>query len=200
MQWIEGVLIALLFVALAMGTDFFLLRGLRRLERKMQVKVGSRHNSFLGLRYGFIRSSLRILVWGLTILVCIGQVPQLAPASSFIQGTVQSLFHWINRAINLTLIDLGGGNRITLINLFAIIGIAILIFFAANFLGRWIKQQVLSKTRIERGSQEAIAALISYVIAIFGFIILLQSMGLNLSSLTVFAGVIGIGFVFLLKN
>lgn len=194
MQWIEGFLLVLLFIAMAMGADYGVSLGLQRLKISLLSKFGSTQHSILGLRYSFVRLGLRLLIWGSAILVGLGQVPQMAPASAFIQSTLQTLFHWLNRAINLTLIDLGSGNRITLINLFAIIGIAIVIFFASNVLGRWIKQKVLRKTRIERGSQEAIAALISYVIAIFGFIILLQSMGLNLSSLTVFAGVIGIGF------
>ena len=194
MQWVEVFLIVLLFIAFAIGADYFLLSSLKRIKTRLQSKFGPTRDAFWGVRYRFVRSGLRIVIWGFAILVGLGQVPQLAPALTLIQSTLQLLFHWLNRAINLTLIDLGGGKPITLINLFAIIGIAIVIFFVANVMGRWIKQKVLSKTRIERGSQEAIAALISYVIAIFGLIILLQSMGVNLSSLTVFAGVIGIGF------
>lgn len=193
MEWIEGLLVVLLFLAIAVGADFCAIRWLNRLRQRSPL-VSWSQDACLGVRFGVIKGGVRVLIWGLALWVGVRQVPQLAPFSALIQRGTQALFYWIDRAINLTLIDLGGGTRITLITLFVMIAIAILIFFIANVFGRWIKQKVLSKTRIERGFQEAIGALISYVIAIFGLIILLQSMGLNLSSLTVFAGVIGIGF------
>ncbi|HEY9709782.1 MAG TPA: cyclic nucleotide-binding domain-containing protein, partial [Oculatellaceae cyanobacterium] len=51
-----------------------------------------------------------------------------------------------------------------------------------------------------RGSREAVAAVIHYLLAALGFAIVLQTAGINLSSLTVFAGVVGIGVGFGLQN
>ena len=192
MPWFESFLLGLLLLTLAYGSDYFLLRSLNRWWTRSLLP--KEDGLFWGFRFTFLKGLVRFLIWGSAIWIGILQVPQLQPVSDFLQSLFETVWLWFHRVINLTLIDLGQGNRITLITLLAIIGIAIVIFFVANFLGRWIKQKVLSKTRIERGSQEAIATLISYVVAFFGFIILLQSMGLNLSSLTVFAGVIGIGF------
>ncbi|MEM9136147.1 MAG: mechanosensitive ion channel domain-containing protein [Cyanobacteria bacterium P01_F01_bin.42] len=192
MLLIESVLVGLLVVGLASGLDFLIVRSLTRFW-KQWFALTARERGWR-IRLGFVKAIARLCIWGLALWIGVRQVPQLEPVNLFLQQVSQTLWGWFLQAVNLTLIDLGGGSRITLITLFAIIGVSILIFGMANVLGRWIKQKVLSQTRIARGSQEAIATLISYVIAVFGFIILLQSMGLNLSSLTVFAGVIGIGF------
>ncbi|MCM1981803.1 cyclic nucleotide-binding domain-containing protein [Lyngbya confervoides] len=137
---------------------------------------------------------MRLLLWIYALLVGIRQIPQLASWTSEIESWLSQIPRLIYRAFSLGLIDFGDGNRITLLTLLTVVAIAVLIFLGSNLLGRWLRQKILSRTRIERGSQEAISALVSYGIAIFSFIILLQSVGLNLSSLTVFAGVIGIGF------
>ena len=193
MQWIQGGLFLLLIIVVAWGLNLYAQSLLKRFERNYQLNREGKKTVFLGIRFGFLSGLIRFLIGFCAVLIGVRQVPQLAPIKELFKQIFFTLLEWFNQVVNHSF-DVGTGNEITVVTLFAIIGIAILIFFVANFLGRWIKQEVLSKTRIERGSQEAIATLISYVVAIFGFIILLQSMGLDLSSLTVFAGVLGIGF------
>jgi hypothetical protein len=53
---------------------------------------------------------------------------------------------------------------------------------------------------MSRGSREAVGAVIHYLLAALGFLIVLQTAGINLSSITVLAGVLGIGVGFGLQN
>jgi len=73
-------------------------------------------------------------------------------------------------------------------------------FIVSRFISEWINRGVLARLGMSRGSREALAAVIHYVLAALGFIIVLQTAGINLSSLTVFAGVLGIGVGFGLQN
>src|SRR6476469_4253241 len=85
----------------------------------------------------------------------------------------------------------------------AIVKLIILAIFAliiAKIISEGIKRSVLVRMRLDRGSREAISTIISYILATIGCIFVLQSAGINLTSLTVLAGVVGIGFGFGLQN
>ncbi len=61
-----------------------------------------------------------------------------------------------------------------------------------------IKRSLLRK--LDRGIQETVTSITNYVLSTIGVIIVLQSAGINLSSLTVIAGVLGIGLGFGFQN
>ncbi|MBD0344949.1 MAG: mechanosensitive ion channel [Coleofasciculus sp. Co-bin14] len=56
-----------------------------------------------------------------------------------------------------------------------------------------MRSRVLRFTGLNRGSQETVAQIATYGIIFFGTIVLLQLWGLDLSSVTIFASVIGVG-------
>ncbi|MEB3323163.1 MAG: mechanosensitive ion channel domain-containing protein [Synechococcaceae cyanobacterium] len=58
---------------------------------------------------------------------------------------------------------------------------------------RLLRTHVLEKTGIGLGAQEAIAFLVRYGLLLVGGLVLLQLWGLDLSSLAIFAGVLGVG-------
>lgn len=68
-----------------------------------------------------------------------------------------------------------------------------LIFILTNYFNELLKKKLLIQVFLEKGIRDIIANLISYTIGTFAFIILLQSTGFNLSSLTVLGGALGIG-------
>ncbi|MBD1805922.1 mechanosensitive ion channel [Microcoleus sp. FACHB-SPT15] len=78
--------------------------------------------------------------------------------------------------------------------------LALTAFVVSRFISEWINRGVLARMGMSRGSREALAAVIHYLLAALGFVIVLQTAGINLSSLTVFAGVVGIGVGFGLQN
>lgn len=111
----------------------------------------------------------------------------------------QSIFDTFSQLLTTKLFEFGGKpfSLSTLVQLIFLILIALLI---ARTVSEWMKRKLLVRFKFDRGSREAIASVTHYVLAIIGFFIVLQSAGINLSSLTVVAGALGIGFGFGLQN
>jgi small-conductance mechanosensitive channel/CRP-like cAMP-binding protein len=91
-----------------------------------------------------------------------------------------------------------GNRKFSIGALIILLLLAVLVFLASRLISNWLKNRILSS--FDRGLREAIATITSYLLATFGLLILLQSAGINLSSLTVLAGTLGIGFAFGLQN
>jgi potassium-dependent mechanosensitive channel len=133
---------------------------------------------------------LRGGLWLLAIATALTQVSFLKPLSTVLDIEQSGqLGRWLTQpAINL------GRTQLSVSTVVTAILAAIAIFIGARLLSQSIKTWVLGQSRMDRGMQEAISTLITYAIAIFGLVILLQTIGLDLSSLTVLAGVLGLGF------
>ena len=69
----------------------------------------------------------------------------------------------------------------------------ILIILAARFIRRFVRYQILARTSLDIGQRFAVERGIGYVVFIIGFMVVLQSIGVNLNSLIVLGGAIGIG-------
>jgi small-conductance mechanosensitive channel len=93
-----------------------------------------------------------------------------------------------------------GGKHLSISSIVTLILLALAAFLVSRFISEWIKRGLLVRMGMSRGSREAIAAVIHYLLAALGFVIILQSAGINLSSVTVLAGVLGIGLGFGLQN
>ncbi len=89
-----------------------------------------------------------------------------------------------------------GGMQFTLWSLLYIL----LLFAALLYVTAKLKQlmvgRILANGYVEMGTREAIASLLRYVLVTLGFIIILDTAGIDLSSLTVLAGALGIGVGF----
>lgn len=93
-----------------------------------------------------------------------------------------------------------GNTPISLAIVFKLILFAFLVFIVSHLIGRAIRRWFLMRMGLDRGSQEAITSVINYAIAALGSIIVLHSLGIDLSSLTVIAGVVGLGVGIGLQN
>lgn len=93
-----------------------------------------------------------------------------------------------------------GGNKYSLSLIVTLIIISLGVFWVSRRLSNLIKRRLLERLGLDRGSREAVATVIRYALTALGFIIVLQTAGVNLSSLTLFAGVLGIGLGFGLQN
>ena len=111
----------------------------------------------------------------------------------------QNIFKAISEIFTADLFLLGG-QPVTLLLLIKIIVYTLIAWLIVHIIKEWIKRWFLVRFGFDRGSREAIASVIGYILAIFGFLIVLQNVGIDLSSLTVFAGAIGIGVGFAFKN
>lgn len=75
-----------------------------------------------------------------------------------------------------------------------------LILTAERLLRRYFTLRVLKRTRLDAALQYAIARIGGYLFILLGFYVALSAVGLNLNSLAVVAGAVGIGIGFGLQN
>lgn len=80
-----------------------------------------------------------------------------------------------------------------------IITIAIIVG-VAKFLKRLVTGRLLEQTVHDEGTRVALGTIFQYLLVFFGFLIVLQAAGIDLSTLTVLSGTIGIGIGFGLQN
>ena len=59
---------------------------------------------------------------------------------------------------------------------------------------RLITDRLLSRTRLDFGARHAVGTIARYVLLLIGFLVIVQSAGINLTTFNVLAGAIGIGF------
>lgn len=74
------------------------------------------------------------------------------------------------------------------------------IFWAVSALKRFLFNRYLSRIGIDRALQYAIAQICGYVALVIGVFIILQNVGINLSSLAIFVGALGVGIGVGLQN
>jgi small-conductance mechanosensitive channel len=89
---------------------------------------------------------------------------------------------------------------VSLVQIFQVIVLIAVVFWFASAAKRFLFNRFLSKSGLDRSLQYTIAQLCGYLVLTIGIVVALQSAGLNLSALAVFAGAVGIGVGFGLQN
>ena len=93
-----------------------------------------------------------------------------------------------------------GGTKFSIATISSLLGLIVLAFFVSRIISEIIRRSLLTKLRINCGLQEAITVFIKYLMITLSSVIILQTAGIDLSSLAVIAGVVGIGIGFGLQN
>ncbi|MDY6940809.1 MAG: mechanosensitive ion channel [Cyanobacteriota bacterium] len=76
----------------------------------------------------------------------------------------------------------------------------IIIFIVSRRIGKWIGDIILKRMGMPRGSRDSASSVICYLLTAFGFLIVLQTQEIDVRSLAVVAGVVGLGFGIGLQN
>lgn len=92
------------------------------------------------------------------------------------------------------------GAELTIFSILQIILWLTLLFLFTRILKKFLKHRLLVKFGIDEGNREALSTIISYALAVLGFILILQTTGFNLASIAVIAGGLGVGIGFGLQN
>ncbi|MDS3861358.1 mechanosensitive ion channel [Thermosynechococcaceae cyanobacterium BACA0444] len=187
-------------VGVAVALDRLVLgRGWQSLERLLIQKIHPNQRAWLKFGSGLLRQAGRIILW----IALVTTIIRLSVALQPLEQPLGNLVSWagleISLLFNRPLLDLGR-NKISLGFLVLLIVLSVAVFFTSHWLSEWFKRSVLRGLEVERGAQETITRIISYCLTLIGLMILLQTAGLDLSSLTVVAGVLGIGIGFGLQN
>jgi small-conductance mechanosensitive channel len=103
--------------------------------------------------------------------------------------------------------DLFGAPVVTLgatpLSLWSILQFAILVvllFLAAGRFQYWLVERLLVRSRLDTGARQAIGSITRYLFLFVGLLVILQTVGINLTTLNVLAGAVGIGIGFGLQN
>src|SRR5205807_7053728 len=92
------------------------------------------------------------------------------------------------------------GITLSLLQIFLLIGLLIAVFWLSSRTKRFLFTRFLARSGLDRALQHAIAQIVGYAVLIIGIVIVLDNAGIHLGALTVFAGAVGVGVGFGLKN
>jgi potassium efflux system protein len=105
----------------------------------------------------------------------------------------------LRQIFTIEILDIGGV-KFSIATIISLVVSIILAFFISKIVSEVIQRTILGKLRLNRGLQAAVTVFIKYFLITISSVIILQTAGINLSSLAVIAGVIGIGIGFGLQN
>ncbi|WP_226390537.1 mechanosensitive ion channel family protein [Penaeicola halotolerans] len=109
------------------------------------------------------------------------------------------IIEWIQSVLDYTLFNLGK-TPITVSFLVFFLASIFFVFFLAERLRRLITGRLLKRYQLDPSTNQSIGTITKYVFVCLGLFIVLQSSGIDLSSLTVLAGALGVGIGFGLQN
>jgi small-conductance mechanosensitive channel len=93
-----------------------------------------------------------------------------------------------------------GQTWISLATMVEFVVVTALVVLVSRVIRYFLRTRVLAHTKLDVGQQYAIARIVSYVVLVLGMLIGVETVGVNLSSLAVIAGALGVGIGFGLQN
>lgn len=128
---------------------------------------------------------LRLGIWLSTLLY----IANLFPQTRFWGQRISSIIVYTlaEPIVNL------GSNSYSVIQIGILIGLFLVLLSLTKVVRNLLRSRVLFFTGMNQGDQETIATIANYTLVSIGTVLLLQIWGLDLSSLTIFAGVLGVG-------
>ena len=92
------------------------------------------------------------------------------------------------------------GVKLSLFQIFLLIALLIAVFWVSSRTKRFLFNRVLARSGLDSALQHAISQIVGYAVLVIGIIIVLENAGIHIGTLTVFAGAVGVGVGFGLKN
>ncbi|MDJ0510755.1 MAG: mechanosensitive ion channel [Crocosphaera sp.] len=120
-------------------------------------------------------------------------------ALSYVSRLFPQTRHWSDLVIELFKISLVtdvfplGNQKYSVIDFFILAGLLVGLVTLTRTVSRVLKSRLLSASGLKKSVQDTTALIVNYALIFLGTIVVLQVWGLDLSSLTVFASVLGVG-------
>jgi small-conductance mechanosensitive channel len=92
------------------------------------------------------------------------------------------------------------GITLSLLQIFLLIALLIGVFWLSSRTKRFLFNRLLARSGLDRALQHAISQIAGYAVLVIGIIVVLDNAGIHIGTLTVFAGAVGVGVGFGLKN
>ncbi len=155
------------------------------LPREVRDSQDDRQHISLEVGVQILLAVIRIALWLVLALQITNMFPQTRELSRKVTDTLVASF--VSELIPL------GDASYSVLDLVILFGLFTGLVILARTAKKLLRSRVLRLTGLSRGSQETIAQIATYGLMFLGTIVVLQLWGLDLSSLTIFAGVIGVG-------
>jgi len=158
--------------------------------RESNPPVDSHTQPFTGTTTRFIAFQVFLnFLRGLIVLLALGYISTLFPQTRHLSRQLRDNLIY---SITSDLFPLGN-NAYSVLDLIILLALFTALFILARTIKQVLRLRVLSLTGLSRAAQETIALVANYSFVLIGALVLLQIWGLDISSLTVFAGVLGVG-------
>lgn len=112
---------------------------------------------------------------------------------------MKELINNVKEFLNVPITQVGS-TELTLWSVFYFLILVFLLFYLTGKIKKWVVYKLLANSKIDLGVRIAVGTILRYVVLVIGFIIVLQTIGLDLSAVTVLAGALGVGIGFGLQN
>lgn len=112
---------------------------------------------------------------------------------------VNNIFNQIVEFLNLPLVTLGK-ITVTAWKVLYVVLLFVLLVYVTKKIKKWIIHRLLAKSNLDIGIRTTIGTMFRYLILVIGLMIIFQSAGIDLSTVTVLAGALGVGIGFGLQN
>jgi small-conductance mechanosensitive channel len=93
-----------------------------------------------------------------------------------------------------------GKTPVTIATVVQFVIMLVVVVLVARLIRRLLRDRLLVRIRLDVGLREAVARMTSYVVLALGIMMSLQTLGIEMSSLNVLAGALGVGLGFGLRN
>lgn len=101
--------------------------------------------------------------------------------------------------LNIPLFELGSRSVTLGTILYLLLSLAVL-FIVSRWTRGWVANRLLARSRLDLGMRHAVGTIARYLVLVVGFVIILQTAGIDLTTLNVLAGAVGIGVGLGLQN
>ncbi len=101
----------------------------------------------------------------------------------------------IRNVLELRILKLGA-TEITVSTLLYFLVLLFLLYYLASRLRSLLANRILRRTKLSAGARQAVAAIVRYIVLLVGLLIILQTVGIDLTALNVIAGAVGLGIGF----
>lgn len=113
--------------------------------------------------------------------------------------TLREYFDPVFDLLNYNIFVLGEA-KITPLSILYLIFLTVALIYISKKLRVLVIERLLEHTKLDQGARLAVGTISRYFILFIGFLVILQTVGINLTTLNVLAGAIGIGVGFGLQN
>ncbi len=113
--------------------------------------------------------------------------------------TAVQMLAYLDSFLNLSIAHIGK-TSITPWTIIYVVSLWLTLVIVTNRFQNWCTERLVSRSGVELGAGHAISVILKYAVVSIGFVVILQSAGVDLSALTVLAGALGLGLSFGLQN